>query len=158
MEPYHEVKHSQCDSIIFPKTFSFESSKELLDLCLADSRILYFWQVLESIHKFILELHALQCLFVRGSNKQQRRGRIISNFTKEQTFSSFMTTKWSWEIISQCGPASSTLQKRPSLQFGQEENIPGQSTESRAYWFVLKIARVFPIPTGRVGIGWWTLL
>ena len=33
-----------------------------------------------SIHKFIIELHVLQCLFVRGSNKKQRRGRIISNF------------------------------------------------------------------------------
>ena len=41
-----QVKHGQCDSVIFSKTFSFEL---LLDLCLADSRILYFWQVLESI-------------------------------------------------------------------------------------------------------------
>ena len=23
------------------------------------------------------------------------------------------------------------------------------------YWFVLKIVRVFPIPTGRLGVGWW---
>ena len=63
-----QVKHGQCDSIILPETFSFESSKQLLDLCLAE--ILYFWQVLESIHKFIIELHALLCLSVRGSNKQ----------------------------------------------------------------------------------------
>ena len=41
----------------------------------------------------------------------------------------------------------------PLLQFGQEENITGLSVERRAYWFVLKIARVFSIPTGRVGIG-----
>ena len=33
-----------------PKTFSSESSKWLLDLRLADSGILYFRQVLESIH------------------------------------------------------------------------------------------------------------
>ena len=38
--------------------------------------------VLESIHRFIIELHVLQCLFVRGSNEKQRSGRIISNFTK----------------------------------------------------------------------------
>ena len=64
----------------YPKTFAFEASKLLPDICLASSRILYFWYVLKSIHNFILDLHALQLLFVRGSNKKQRRGRIISNF------------------------------------------------------------------------------
>ena len=44
------------------------------------------------------------------------------------------------------------------LQFGQEENISGNSIESRVYWFILKIARVFPVPTGTVGIGWWKLI
>ena len=44
VEPYHEeVKHGQCDSIIFLKTFSLETSKWLLlNLSLEDSRILYF--------------------------------------------------------------------------------------------------------------------
>ena len=37
-----QVNHGQRDSIIFPQTFSVESSKQLLDLCLAESRILYF--------------------------------------------------------------------------------------------------------------------
>ena len=52
-------------------------------------------------------------------------------------------------------PPSCTLQKRPlsPLQFGQEEKIHGQSIERRAYLFIFKIARVFPIPTGRVGRG-----
>ena len=89
-----QVKHGQCDISIFPKIFSFESSKYLLDLCFADRRTIYFWQVLESVHKFIIEIHILQCLFVRRSNKEQKRGRIISNFTKGKTFSSLMTTKW----------------------------------------------------------------
>ena len=80
----------------YPKIFAFEGSKLLLDICLADSRILYFWYILKSIHNFIIELHALQYLYVRGSNKKQRRGRIISNFTKGETFSSLMTTKYSW--------------------------------------------------------------
>ena len=80
-----EVKHGQYDSI-FPKTFSFESSKSLVDLCLPDSRILYFWQALEPMHKFIIELCVLHCLFERMSNKKQRRGRIISNFTKGENF------------------------------------------------------------------------
>ena len=53
-----QVKHGQCDSIIFLKTFSLESSK----------------QVVESIHKFIIELHVLQCLFVRGPDKKNKGG------------------------------------------------------------------------------------
>ena len=61
-----QVKHGQCDSIISPKPFSFESSKWLLDLCLAGCRIFDFSQVLESIYKLIIEL-------------QQSRGRIISD-------------------------------------------------------------------------------
>ena len=111
-----QVKHGQFDSIIFLKTFSLESSKYLLlNLGLAGNRILYFWQVLKSIHKFIIELHALQCLFVRGSNKKQRRGRIISNFTKGETF--FMSYI-NQVIILQCGPHSlhyCTLPKKASL-------------------------------------------
>ena len=47
----------------YPKTFAFEGSKLLLELYIADSRILYFWYVLKSIHKFIIEVHALQGLF-----------------------------------------------------------------------------------------------
>ena len=43
----------------------------------------------------IMELYVFQCLFVKESNKKQRRGRIISNSTKAETFSSFMTTKCS---------------------------------------------------------------
>ena len=67
---------------LFHKTVSFESFKKLLDFLLgrADSKILYFWQVLESMHKFIIELYVLKCLFIGESNKKPRRGRIISNF------------------------------------------------------------------------------
>ena len=46
----------------------------------------FFWQVLECIPKFIIELHGQLFLFVRGSSKQQKRGGIISYFTKENTF------------------------------------------------------------------------
>ena len=35
-------------------------------------------------------------LIVRGSNKKQRRGWIILNFTKGETFSPLMTAKGSW--------------------------------------------------------------
>ena len=48
------------------KKIAFEDSKLLLELCLVDSRILYFWYVEKSIYKFIIKLDALQCLFLRG--------------------------------------------------------------------------------------------
>ena len=49
------------------------------------------------------------------------------------------------------GPPSCTPQKKPSspIQFRQEENMPGNSIERRTYWFILKIARMFPIPLSR---------
>ena len=43
----------------YPKIFAFEDSKLLLDLCLANSRILYFWYILKSIYKCIIELPAV---------------------------------------------------------------------------------------------------
>ena len=95
----------------------------------------------------------LRCFFVRGSNKKQRRVRIISNFTTGEIFSFLMTTKCSCGVILQCAPppSSCTLKKRPSspLQFGQREHIAGHSIERRIYQFILKIARIFPIPTKR---------
>ena len=50
----------------------------------------------------------------------------------------------------QCGPPSSTLPKKSSfpLQFGQED-ISVNSIE----WRVLKVDRVLPVPTGKVGTG-----
>ena len=38
-------------------------------------------------------------------------------------------------VISQCGPPFRTLQEKPTfpLQFGQEENLPEHSIESRTY-------------------------
>ena len=46
-------------------------------------------------------------------------------------------------IILQCDFPSCTL------QFGQEEKIPGHPIESRAYWFILKTSMMFPILTSR---------
>ena len=70
--------------------------------------MLYFWQVLESIHEFILEIDVLQCFFVRGSDEKQRRGRIISNFTKGDFFISYINQVL-LGIISQCGPSFCTF-------------------------------------------------
>ena len=113
MEPYHEELSGKAWSMWqhhIPQNI-------FLNLGLADSRILHFWQVLESLQKFIIELHALQCLFVRGSNKKQRRGSIISNFTNGETFSSLMTTKYSWGKYHNVAPLLVPLKKSLPLPF-----------------------------------------
>ena len=46
-------------------------------------------------------------------------------------------------VILQCGFPSC------NLQFGHKENIRGNSVESRTYWFILKVASMFPIITSR---------
>ena len=76
-------------------------------------------------------------------------------FHKSRDFFIFYDNHALLGVISQCSPPFCTLQKRSSspLLFGQEENIPRHSIKRRAYWFILKIARMFPIPTR-----WWTLL
>ena len=92
--------------------------------------------------KFIIELHVL-----RGSNKKQRSGRIISNFI----FYLYQPSD-----VLQCGPLLAPFQKRSifPLQFGQEENISGNSIERRViYLFILKTDRVLRVPAGRVGTG-----
>ena len=133
-----------------PKTFSFEGSKWLLDLCLVDSRILYFWYVLESIRKSIIGLHVLQCLFVRESNKKTRRGRIVLNFTKGEPFSPLMTTKCSWgqsyNLASLLAPFS-LAKKRIYL----DTQLKAELTD--LFWKLLGCSLF-----SRVGIGWWTLL
>ena len=109
-----------------PKAFAFEDSKLLLDLCLADSKIIYFWYVLKYIHKLIIELHAVQYLLVRWY-KKQRRVSVISNFTEGETFSSLMTTKYSWGESNNVVHILVHLKKMLSspLQFGQKEKKLG---------------------------------
>ena len=152
------VMHGQCDSIIFPKTFSFERFKLLSNLCLADSRLLYFWQVLESIHKFIIEIHFLQCLFVRGSNKKQMMGKIISNFTKGEAFLFLMTTKCSSGKSHNVALLLLPPRKGLPLLFSLAKKRIYLDTQLKAeltdlFW---KLPGCFLFP--RVGIGWWTLL
>ena len=59
--------------------------------------------------------------FLRGSNKKQKKGRIISSFTKGETFISYANQVFLRRVILQCGPPSSTLHKKPfsPLNFGQ---------------------------------------
>ena len=109
--------------------------------------------------QIFIEFHALQCLIVRGSSKQEERYDYFK-FHKRRDFFVSYDNQVLLRVISQCGHSSCTLQEKRSylLQFGWEENIPGYSNERRGYRFILKITRVFPISTGKVGDGWWTLL
>ena len=69
--------------------------------------------------------HVLQCVFVRGSNKKQRRGRIISNFISYLYQPSDKIAMWSLFLH----PSKKGLSF--PFQFGQEENISGNSIERR---------------------------
>ena len=96
------------------------------------------------------------------TRKKQRRDRIISNFTKRESFSCLIYQP-SYNLA-MCSPFASVLhplKKGLSFPFSldnQEDNISGNSIERSVYWFILKISSVLPVPTGRVGIEWWTLL
>ena len=109
------------------------------------------------IHKFMIELHILQCLFVRGSNKKQRRGRTISNLQKERLFY-FLWQPNALGVISQCGPLLAPSKKGLPLPFSLAKNrkyldvqLKGELTD--LFW-KLPGCSVFP----RVGIGSWILL
>ena len=67
-----QVKHGQYDNIIFSETFYFESSKYVSDISPLVTTG-FFWKALESIYKFIIEVYALQVLFVRGLMNRKRR-------------------------------------------------------------------------------------
>ena len=142
-----QVKHGLCDSIIYLKHFLLKALTNYQTFAFLTAGFFTFarsWN--------LSKLHVLQCLFVNGSNKKQKRCRIILRFTKGETSSCLMTTKRTLGSSHQVLPTSCTLQKRPfsPLMSAHEENIPGHSFERKAYLFLLKI--VFPIPTGRVGL------
>ena len=97
-------------------------------------QILHFSQVLESIHKFKKKFHTLQCLFL---------GAVISNKWGVGSFQIYQKDRLFhllWQPSTLGGnptmlPPSYKKKKwpSPSLYFGQEENIPGHSTEKKAY-------------------------
>ena len=68
----------------YPKHFLMEALGNYYTFLLATTK--FFWQVLESIPKFIIEVHAQLYLFVRGSNKRPRESGIVSIFTKGDFF------------------------------------------------------------------------
>ena len=117
VKPYHEELSSKTWSMwqhhIPPNSF-FWKLKVIIRSLSCWQQDFYFWQVLKSIHNFIID--ALQYLFVRDSNKKQRRAIITSNFTKRGKFhllwqpSALRTNLIMW-------PSSCTLEKGLSLPF-----------------------------------------
>ena len=99
------------------------------------------------------KLHVLQCLFVRESNKKGGVG-LFQISQKGRLFHLIWQSSALEGNLAMWSPPSCILQERSSspLQFGQEVNITGHSIKRRAYWFVLKIARMFPILTSRNGM------
>ena len=121
-------------------------------LCLAHTRILYDWYILESIHKFIIELEVLQCLIVKGSNKKQRgTGLLFQTSQKERLFHLLGQPSAFGGNLTMCSPTLVPFKKGLLFHFSlaQKRNISEHSIERRAYWFILKIAKMFPIPTSR---------
>ena len=142
----------------FPKTFSFEGSKYLLDLCLDDSRILYFWYVLESMHKFIIEPHVLQSLFVRGSNKNKGGLGLFQISQKERLFHLLWQPSALGGNLTMWLPFLEPLRKAflsPSVWPRREHTWTLNWKQSLLILF-WKLPGCFLF--SGLGIGWWTLL
>ena len=126
-------------------TLSYSPKHFLLKvLSNSDRRILFFWQVLVSIHKFIIELYALQCLLGGvGLFQISQKDRLFYLLWQPSTPGGNF----------KCSPPSCTLQKRPysPLQFGQKQNMPEQSIERRAYLLT-------PYSQRQSRKRWWTIL
>ena len=121
----------------------------MLDFCLADSRILYFWYVLKSIHKFMVELPVLQCLFVRGLTKSKGRVGLFQISLKERPFHLLWQPSALGCNFTKWHPLLAPFKKGLPLPFSwPRREYTWHSIETAAYWFILKIARMFSILTG----------
>ena len=160
VKPYHEKLSSKAWSTWrhhIPKTFSFESSKYLLGLCFADSRIVYFWQALESIHKFIIEMYVLQGLFIRTSKKNKGGVEIFQISQKEILFNLLWLTN-ALGVILQYGLLLKSSKKGLSLLFSLVLKIIYLNTQLKGELndLLWKLPGCFHFP--QVGIWWWTLV
>ena len=123
----------------------------MLELCLVNRSILYFRDVLESIHKFIIELNFLQCLFVRGSSEKQRRVGLFQISQKERIFhllwqpSALVGNLTMWQPFFH---PSRKVFLSPSVWL-RRKNTWLLSWKLSLLIFLKKIARMFPIPASR---------
>ena len=121
----------------------------MLGLCLADSRNLYLWYVLESIHKCIIELHVLQCLFVRGSNKNKREAELFQITQRGKPFhllwqrSALGSNRTMWPLF------LARFKKGLVLPFSLAKKIIYLDTQLKAELTSLFWDRMFPLLTSR---------
>ena len=141
----------------YPKTLAFEGFKLLLDICLADRRILSFWYALKSIHKFIIKIHDLQWLFVTGSNKKKGGVGLFRISQKERLFISYDNQVFLGVISLSIRP-SCTPNKRLPLLFSLgkkriylDTQLKGELTD--LFWKLPECSLFL-----WVGIWWWALL
>ena len=73
--------------------------------------------------------------YFKGVLIKNKGGVGLFQFYERRNFFNSFDDQALLGVISECDPPSCTLQKRLSyhLQFGQKENIPGHSIESRSY-------------------------
>ena len=130
-----------------PPKFSFEGSKQLLDFCVGDSRTLHFWYVLESFRKFIIELHVLQCLFVRGLIKNKGGVGLFQILQKKRLFHLLWQPSALGDNLTVEPPSL-----HPSVWPRREYTWTINWKQSLLIW-KLPGCSLF----SRIGIGWWTL-
>ena len=138
-------------------------------------------QVLESIHKFIIELRVLQCLFVKWSNKNKGGVRLFQISQKERLFCvlyqpSDNLAMWfpflhpSKKVLSfpfSLGKRRVYLKTQLKGEFtdlfGKKVfplTLLGHSFKRRAYWLLFHFESYQDITysyTGKEDKGWWTL-
>ena len=99
-----QVKHGQCDSIIFSqKDFLLKALSNCQTCTLLTAGFFSFdmsWNLSTNLSQ-----NSMSCSTYLQLCQKKRRDRIISNLTNEkgETFSSLMTTKLLLEVISQYG-------------------------------------------------------
>ena len=122
-----QVKHDQCGSVVLPPKYLLLKA---ISYCWTFALLTagYFtFDVLKSIHKFIIELHALQCLFV---NKNKGRLDYFKFHKRRDFFISYDKSTLGGNLV-MLSPFLDRSKK--AFLFGQEDNIPGHLIERRAY-------------------------
>ena len=108
--------------------------------------------------KFFKEIQTLLYLFKEESNKKQRRGRIISSFTKRETYIQQTLTDFNNQVllgvISCCISLLAVSEKIIASSFSF---MLGHLFKRGTYWFVLRAGRVVLIRTSIVERRFWTL-
>ena len=150
-----QVNHGPCDTIIIRKLWVIIRP---LPCWQQDSLLLADFGIYAQVyHRTVCP--AVLMFKVRGPIKNKGGVGLFQTLQQERLFHLLWQSSALGDNLTMWSPFLH-LPKKAFLSswVWQRKNISGHSIGRRVYWFVLKISRVFPVPTGRVGIGWWTLL